>query len=132
MATSDQEGQRTSRGLGGNQEGNPKPQTALDAKLNELKKDVFKKQEVACEKLIQKLKRDKGYQFRWKDNEAQHAFNESLADRKEETESLLETNEPAAIEKTKRTLVEGKELIAKQQKLADRSENSWKTSEEYK
>ena len=83
----------------------------------------------SCKKLTQKLKRDKGYQFRWKDNEAQHAFNESLADRMVETESLLEKNEPAAIEKAKRTLAEGKELIAKGQKLiriADVSDHSWK------
>ena len=52
----------------------------------------------------------------------------------EEAESLLDTTKPAAIEKAKRTLAEGNKVIAKRQKLiriADRSEHSWKTAEEY-
>lgn len=36
MATSNQEGQGTGRGLGGNQKGNSKPLMVLNAKLDEL------------------------------------------------------------------------------------------------
>lgn len=89
-------------------------------------------QEKACGKLTQKLKEKDKFQFRRKGNEVQHAFNEELKEKIDEALPLLEKQE--SVECARQFLKKGSAMIAERQKLikiADRSDQGWKTADEY-
>ena len=79
--------------------------------------------------------RKDSYRFKRKANEAQHKFNEEVEGALEEAEDALQRAGPSeVVEKAKNALKDGKELIARRQKLlklANRSEYGWAMVEEY-
>ena len=81
---------------------------------------------------IKRLKRDSVPQFNKKSNEEQYNANKAIKDAVEDAQIALERND---VEKTKRALDKGMDLIQERQKLillADKSQYGWKTVLEYK
>ena len=101
--------------------------------------EEIKKLRESHEEMARKVGRSGGrkdsYRFKRKANEAQHKFNEEVEGALEEAEDALQRAGPSeVIEKAKNALKDGKELIARRQKLlklADRSEYGWAMVEEY-
>jgi hypothetical protein len=105
---------------------------AFDEKLEGLRRDLSEKQERACDKLSQKMKEKEKYQFKRKGNELQHAFNEGIKESIDEALPLLDN--PDTAERAKQLLKKGSDMIRERQKLikiADRSDQGWKTADEY-
>ena len=67
---------------------------AFDEKLERQRKDLSEKQERACDKLSQRFK-EKKYQFKWKGNELQHAFNKEVKEVIDEVLPLLDSPDTA-------------------------------------
>ena len=83
-------------------------------------------------KAIKKLKYDEPHKFKKKANEDQFNFNRKLAENIGTAKSAAEIGQ---LEKVKLGLAEGEKLLCERQKLillADKSEFSWATVEEYK
>lgn len=105
---------------------------SFDDKLDGLRREMTNSQEKACGKLTQKLKEKEKFQFRRKGNEVQHTFNEELKEKIDGALPLLEN--PESVERAKQLLKKGSVMIAERQKLikiADRSDQGWKTADEY-
>ncbi len=122
----------------------------MDERLTELRREIVETQDAVCNRFEKKLKSGKDkYAFKKKSYEAQHNFNEEVDDSiskaigalsragGEDGSTSASASGPTAesqIEKAKRALTEGKELIAKRQKLlkiADRADGGWRVAEEY-
>ena len=105
---------------------------AFEDKLDGFRKEIADKQEAACAKLSQKMKKD-CLQFKQKGNELQHAFNEEVKGKFEELVDLLSKGGDG-IKRAKEVVKDGMELLENQQKLiciAGRSDMGWKTADEY-
>ena len=106
---------------------------AVKEQMKEMKRDLSDERDAADERLVKKMRLDKGVQFRRKGNEKQHQFNEVVQDKIEAAQKSL-SSAPPAIEKAKEALKEGEKLLKDRQKLiriADRSEYGWATVSEY-
>lgn len=110
--------------------------TAMNAvkdQMKEMKRNLSEERDAADERLVKKMRLDKGVQFKRKANEKQHQFNELVQDSIEVAQKSLGAA-PPAIEKAKEALKEGEKLLRDRQKLiriADRSEYGWATVSEY-
>ena len=96
-----------------------------------MKRELSEEREAADERLVKKMRLDKGIPFKRKANEKQHNFNEEIKDKIEAATKSLNAV-PPAIEKAKEALEEGEQLISARQKLiriADRY--GWNTVTEY-
>lgn len=112
----------------------------LMASMNDIKeqmmtwrKELSDERDAADDRLVKKMRLDKGIQFKRKSNEKQHQFNESVLDKLEVAQKSLSST-PPAVERAKEALGEGEQLIKNRQKLiriADRSEYGWQTVAEY-
>ena len=105
---------------------------SFEEKLEDLRRELSEKQEKACDKLSQKMKEKEKYQFKRKGNELQHTFNEGVKEAIDEALPLLDNPETA--ERAKQLLKKGSDMIRERQKLikiADRSDQGWKTADEY-
>ena len=52
-------------------------QREMSQKLEQLERDVHAGQDVAAERVVKKLKRDRGYEFKKKGHEKQYLFNDN-------------------------------------------------------
>lgn len=105
---------------------------SFEEKLEGLRRELSEKQEQACDKLSQKMKEKEKCQFKRKGNELQHTFNEGVKETIDEALPLLDNPETA--ERAKQLLKKGSDMIRERQKLikiADRSDQGWKTADEY-
>ena len=96
-------------------------------------RESSEKQEKACDKLSHKKKENEKYQFKRKGNELQHTFNKGVKEAIDEALPLLDNLE--AVERAKQLLKKGSNMIHERQKfikIADRSDQGWKTADEYK
>ena len=115
----------------------------LDGKLNKLEADVAasqESQEEATEQALKCLRRDKPYEFCWKDHEEQYRFNSEVSDHVSAAASELSKLCPstdknkATLEKVRKELEEGTTALAERQKhirIADQSEHSLETVAAY-
>ena len=104
----------------------------MEDKLAQFRKELVEKQEASCERLERKMKSGakEAYTFKRTSYEQQHKFNNEVREKIDgAVESLEESADSAdptsSLERAKRSLTEGKELIAGRQKLlkiAGRSE----------
>ena len=115
-------------------------QADMTKKLEKLERDVQAGQDVAAERVVKKLKRDRGQEFRKKGNEHQFVFNDEIKDRIEAASSLVPQVKSASQQdsetllKAVEELQEGAKALAFRQKLiqlADRSEFGWDAVKEY-
>ena len=115
-------------------------QREMTEKMNELKRDVYAGQDDVADRVVKRLKREKGLEFKKKGHEIQYLFNEGLRDKMESASAALaKVNATGASDKTvldqaKTELHEGMQAITQHQKLirlADRSEFSWDAVNEY-
>ncbi len=98
-----------------------------------MKRELATEREAADEKLVKRLKLEKGPVFKKKGNERQYRHNEEVRLKVADAASAL-SETPPAVEKAKTLLEEGEKCIVDRQKLiriADRSENGWATVDEY-
>lgn len=105
----------------------------IEDQMKSMKRELCDEREAADERLVKKMRLDKGVTFKKKGNEKQHQFNEKVKDKMEAATRCLSST-PPAIEKAKEALQEGEQLITARQKLiriADRSEFGWTTVSEY-
>ena len=105
----------------------------IKEQMSTWRKELSDEREAADERLVKKMRLDKGITFKRKSNEKQHQFNESVLDKVEAAHKSLSST-PLAVEKAKEALGEGEQLIKNRQKLiriADRSEYGWGTVAEY-
>ncbi len=81
-------------------------------KLDNLRCELLGKQEAACGQLSKKIKRGKAYEFRRKGNEVQY---NCVIDKLDGMTCVLEKasdrDQPEAVERAKKTLVKGKDLL---------------------
>ena len=112
----------------------------MSDKLEQLERDVHAGQDVAAERVVKKLKRDRGLEFKKKGHEKQFLFNDEIKDRMESAASSVakvnssSAQDRAALEEAKKKLEEGIQAISQRQKLirlADRSEFGWDAVNEY-
>ena len=97
--------------------------SAMEGKVLNLKRELAEEQEAANEGLAKRMK----------SHEKQYCFNETVKDKIQEAQTVLNQSAPA-LEKAKSALTEGEKLIDERQKqirIADRSEYVWATVEEY-
>ena len=71
-------------------------QADMSKKLEKLERDVQAGQDVAAERVVKKLKRDRGYEFRKKGNEHQFVFNDEIKDRIDTASSLVTQVKPTS------------------------------------
>ena len=105
----------------------------IQDQMTAMKRELSEERDAADERLVKKMRLDKGIQFKKKGNEKQHQFNEKVKDRIEAASRFISAT-PPAVEKAKEALQEGEQLITARQKLiriADRSEYGWNTVAEY-
>ena len=115
-------------------------QKAMSDKLERLERDVQAGQEMAAEKVVKKLKRDRGYEFKKKGHERQYLFNDDIKDKMDSAAASLAKVTPAnpkdkeALDNAAKELKEGVDAVTLCQKLirlADRSEFGWEAVNEY-
>ena len=115
-------------------------QKAMSDKLERLERDVQTGQEVAAEKVVKKLKRDRGYEFKKKGHKKQYLFNDDIKDKMDSAAALLAKVTPAnpkdkeAVDNAAKELKEGVDTVTLRQKLirlADCSEFGWEAVNEY-
>ena len=97
--------------------------SAMEGKVLNLKRELAEEQEAANEGLAKRMK----------SHEKQYCFNETVKDKIQEAQTVLNQSAPA-LEKAKSALTEGEKLIDERQKqirIADRSEYRWAKVEEY-
>ena len=88
-------------------------------------------QEEATQRVVKRLKEDQTFAFRKKGNERQFIFNDNVKDQLLATGKHLDKVEPTSdvgqesLEKAKKELKQGLQLIMGQQKVANRSEFGW-------
>ena len=121
----------------------------LDSKIDKLRDELRREQQLNAEKLAKKAKLDRPHAFKSKGNEEQHRFLDKALVELENTEVELEKagplvesiSEPSSSSELSTTIknvlafvIEGKKLINQRQKLirmADRSELRWMVVGEY-
>ena len=111
----------------------------MQNQMTAMKRDLVEERTEANELLVKRLKLDKKPLFKKKAHEKQFEFNEEVRSKLNEASSGENATPPPpppppALEKVKRALQEGEDLIKERQKLikiADRSEHGWATVEEY-
>ena len=115
-------------------------QREMSQKLEQLERDVHAGQDVAAERVVKKLKRDRGYEFKKKGHEKQYLFNDDIKDKLDSAAALVakvtSTNakDKEALDNATKELKEGVDAILVHQKLirlADRSEFGWDAVNEY-
>ena len=105
----------------------------IEDQMKSMKQEFCEEREATDERLVKKMRLDKGVTFKKKGNENQHQFNEKVKDKIEAVARCLSST-PPAIEMAKEALQEGEQLITARQKLiriADQSEFWWTTVSEY-
>ena len=105
----------------------------IQCQMVQMKRKLSDDREAADERLIKKMRLNKGLKFKKKSNEKQYQFNERVQEKLEFAKKSVSST-PPAIEKAKEALKEGELLIKERQKMiriADRSEYGWATVAEY-
>ena len=105
----------------------------IQSQMQAMKRELSEDRDAADERLVKKIRMDKGLQFKRKSHEKQHNFNEQVLDKIEAAQKSLSST-PPAVDKAKEALKKGEKAIVSRQKLiriADRSEYGWATVEEY-
>ena len=109
-------------------------------RLDQLEQDVATNQDMSAQRMVKKIRRDRGYEFKRKGNEKQFLFNDELKDRIEAASAHLAKLKPAsepetaALKAATEELQEGAKAIHMRQKLiriADRSDLGWQVVEAY-
>ena len=115
-------------------------QREMSQKLEQLERDVHAGQDVAAERVVKKLKRDRGYEFKKKGHEKQYLFNDDIKDKLDSAAAMVakvtSTNakDKEALDNATKELKEGVDAILVRQKLihlANRSEFGWDAVNEY-
>ena len=115
-------------------------QMEMNQKLEQLERDVHTGQDVAAERVVKKLKRDRGHEFKKKGHEKQYLFNDDIKDKVDSAAAMVAKVTPATakdkelLDNTAKELKEGVDTILVRQKLirlADRSEFGWNAVNEY-
>ena len=115
-------------------------QQDLRRRLDQLEKDMAASQEEATQRVVKKLKENQTFSFKNKENETQYIFNDNVKDQLLSTGKHLDGIEATtsadrdALDKAKRELEQGLQLISARQKrikVADQSEFGWATVDEY-
>ena len=73
------------------------------------RKELSDERDAADERLVKKMRLDKGIQFKRKSNEKQHQFNESVLDKLDVAQKSMSST-PPAVERAKEALGEGEQL----------------------
>ena len=105
----------------------------MKGQLSSMKRDLSQDCADADNRLVKKLRLEKKQSFKKKGNKRQHDFNQEVLGQINAAQSSLDSM-PPDIDKAKKALEEGEELITNRQKhikVADRSEFGWATVEEY-
>lgn len=112
----------------------------MTEKIEKLEKDAHAGQDVVADRVVKRLKRERGLEFKKKGHEMQYLFNDEIKDKMETTTAAITKANPAgasdrtALEQAKKELQEGIQTILQQQKLirlADRLEYGWDAVNEY-
>ena len=101
--------------------------------MSAIKRALEVDREAAEQSLVKKQKLDPLPTFKKKSHEKQFLFNSAVENKLDACETALQET-PSVIEKARKAMEEGKILTKKRQKLikiADRSEYSWATVDEY-
>ena len=101
--------------------------------MQSLKRELSQEREVADDRLVKKIRLEKGPTFKMKAHEKQFEFNAAVIDRMEDIDSALKQT-PPAVEKARSIVVEGMKSLKSRQKhirIVDRSEFGWAAVEEY-
>ena len=115
-------------------------QMEMNQKLEQLERDVHAGQDVATERVVKKLKRDRGHEFKKKGHEKQYLFNDEIKDKVDSAAAMVAKVTPATakdkelLDNATKELKEGVDAILVRQKLirlADRSEFGWDAINEY-
>ena len=104
----------------------------LRDEMQSLKRELSQERETAEDRLVKRMRMEKGPSFKKKSHEKQFQFNSTVMDKMEATAALQQT--PPAVEKAKTSLEEGMTSLKTRQKhirIADRSEYGWAAVEEY-
>ena len=64
-------------------------QREMSQKLEQLERDVHAGQDVAAERVVKKLKRDRGYEFKKKGHEKQYLFNDDIKDKLDSAAAMV-------------------------------------------
>ena len=109
--------------------------TGLQEQMSSMKRELSDEREAANERLVKRIKLDKGPTFKKKSNEKQYHFNEEVREKMATASAAISTMPSSTtVDKAKEALKEGEDLIAARQKvirIADRSEYGWATVDEY-
>ena len=105
----------------------------LQDEMQSLKRELSQEREVADDRLVKRIRLEKGPTFKKKSHEKQFEFNATITDEMEDATSALQ-HTPPTVEKVKTSLAEGMASIKSRQKhirIANRSEFGWAAVEEY-
>ena len=105
----------------------------LRDEMQSLKRELSQEREAADDRLVKRMRMEKGPTFKKKSHEKQFQFNATVMDKMEEATAALQQT-PPAVEKAKTSLEEGMTSLKTRQKhirIADRSEYGWAAVEEY-
>ena len=109
--------------------------TGQQGQMSSMKHELSDQREAANERLVKRIKLDKGPTFKKKSNEKQFHFNEEVREKLATASAAISTMPSSnPVEKAKEALKEGEDLISARQKvlrIVDRSEYGWATVEEY-
>jgi coproporphyrinogen III oxidase-like Fe-S oxidoreductase len=76
---------------------------SVQSQMAQMKRELSEDREAADERLIKKMRLNKGLQFKKKSNKKQHQFNETVQDKLESAQKSLNST-PPAIEKAREVL----------------------------
>ena len=112
-----------------------KMMTGQQGQMSSMKHELSDQREAANERLVKRIKLDKGPTFKKKSNEKQFHFNEEVWEKLATASAVISTMPSSnPVEKAKEALKEGEDLISARQKvmrIVDCSEYGWATVEEY-
>ena len=107
----------------------------LDRKLADFRTDVRQAQDEAATKAVNRVQREKPYEFKRKPHEEQARFNAHFEESVREAQHALATvDDSPSLQRAQEALEKGTRLLAERQKLikiADRSANGWGVVAEY-
>ena len=107
----------------------------LDRKLADFRSDVRQAQDEAATKAVNRVQREKSYEFKRKAHEEQARFNAQIEESVREAQhSLATVDDSPSLQRAQEALEKGTRLLAERQKLikiADRSANGWGVVAEY-
>ena len=101
--------------------------------IQTMKRELSTEREADNESLTKRIRLDRGLVFKKKQYEKQYCFNEEVGKKISSATNSLDST-PPAVERAKEALKEGERLLVARQKairIADRSEFSWATVDEY-